>query len=232
MKQLAIIPARGGSKRIPRKNIRQFLDRPIIAYSIGAALKADLFDEVMVSTEDPEIADVSKMFGAQIPFLRSAGTAGDYSTISDVVGEVLEQYTTLGKIFENICVIYPTAPFVTAGRIKQGFDLLRSDHRDAVWCVVKFDYPVQRALTIEGGKLSFMFPENIASRSQDLKTAYHDAGQLLWIDRQAFFRNRSVCTDNTGVIELTETEAQDIDTMEDWKLAELKYRLFLERQRP
>ena len=227
MKTLAVIPARGGSKRIPRKNVRQFLDKPIISYSISAALKANIFDEVMVSTKDPEIADISKMFGAQIPFLRSAETSDDYSTISDVLGEVLAQYETLGKFFENICVIYPTAPLITAERIKQGFNLLCGNNHDAVFYVVKFSYPIQRALTLDGGKLSFIHPENVDTRSQDLKAAYHDAGQLFWITRQAFFRQRSVFVDNIGAVELPEREAQDIDTEEDWEMAELKYRLLV-----
>jgi pseudaminic acid cytidylyltransferase len=232
MNTLAVIPARGGSKRIPRKNIRAFLERPIISYSISAALNSDIFDEVMVSTENPEIAEISKVSGAHIPFLRSAGTSDDYSTISDVLAEVLERYEALGKLFDDVCVIYPTAPFVTGEKIKQGLNLLRGNHHDAVLYVAKFSYPIQRALSIDSGKLSFLYPENIDKRSQDLKATYHDAGQLFWITRQAFLMNRSVFVDNMGVIELPETEVQDIDTMEDWRLAELKYRLFLERKRP
>jgi pseudaminic acid cytidylyltransferase len=224
LKALAVIPARGGSKRIPRKNIRPFIDKPIISYSIRAALEADLFDEVMVSTDDLEIADIAKMYGAQIPFLRSADTSDDYSTISDVLGEVLERYGSLGKRFENICVVYPAAPFVTAERIKQGFDLLCGGHHDAVFYVVRFSYPVQRALTINGGRLSFIHPENARKRSQDLGATYHDAGQLFWISRQAFLRERSVFVENIGAVELPEREVQDIDTLEDWELAELKYR--------
>jgi pseudaminic acid cytidylyltransferase len=230
MKTLALIPARGGSRRIPKKNIREFYHKPIISYSISAALEADIFDEVMVSTEDAEIADVSKKFGAQIPFLRSAKTSDDHSTISDVLGEVLAQYETQGKLFDVICVIYPTAPFVTAARIKQGFDLLRDGRNDAVLYVVQFSYPVQRALTIDRGRLTFMYPENKNKRSQDLESAYHDAGQLFWITRQAFLRDRSVFVENIGALELPETEVQDIDTMEDWQLAELKYQLLLRRR--
>jgi len=230
MKTLAVIPARGGSIRIPRKNIRLFLDKPIISYSISAALNADMFDEVMVSTEDPEIADISQSFGAQVPFLRSAKTADDYATVSDVLGEVLERYELAGKHFENICVMYPTAPFITTERIKKGFDLLRGGNHDAVFYVVRFSYPVQRALSIDEGRLSFMYPENTNKRSQDLKAAYHDAGQLFWITRDAFFRERSVFVDNIGAVDVLEREVQDIDTMEDWRLAEVKYRLLLERK--
>jgi N-acylneuraminate cytidylyltransferase len=232
MRTLAVIPARGGSKRIPRKNIRPFLDRPIISYPISAALNSDLFDEVMVSTEDPEIAEISKMHGAHIPFLRSSGTSDDMSTISDVVDEVIAQYETLGKSFDLICVIYPTAAFVTPERIKQGYELLRGNHHDAVFYVVKSSHPIQRALTLDGGRLSFMYPENANKRSQDLKAAYHDAGQLFWITRDAFFRERSVFVENIGAVELAEREVQDIDTLEDWELAELKYRLLLERNQP
>jgi pseudaminic acid cytidylyltransferase len=229
MKTLAVIPARGGSKRIPRKNIRQFLDKPIISYSISTALKADLFDEVMVSTEDPEIADISRLFGAQVPFLRSAGASDDHSTISDVLGEVLAQYESQGKLYENVCVIYPAAPCITAQRIRQGFDLLCGGHHDAVFYVVKFSYPIQRALVVDGGRVSFIHPENMNKRSQDLKAAYHDAGQLFWITRQAFLRKRTVFVDNIGAVELPESEVQDIDTEEDWEMAELKYRLLTTR---
>jgi pseudaminic acid cytidylyltransferase len=229
LKTLAVIPARGGSKRIPRKNIRPFMEKPIISYSIRAALDAAIFDEIMVSTEDPEIADISRAYGAQIPFLRSAQTSDDYSTISNVLAEVLERYDSLGMLFENICVIYPAAPFVTAERIKQGFDLLCGGVHDAVFYVVRFCHPIQRALTIDGGKLSFIHPEHMSKRSQDFKAAYHDAGQLLWITRDAFFRERSVFVENIGAIELPEMEVQDLDTMEDWNLAELKYRLLTRR---
>lgn len=223
-----MIPARGGSKRIPRKNIRQFLGKPVISYSISAALKADIFDEVMVSTDDPGIAEISKSFGAEIPFPRSHDTSDDHSTISDVVGEVLGQYETLGKQFDFICVVYPAAPLITAERIKQGFDLLREGPFDAVFYVAKFSYPVQRALTIDRGRLSFVYPENINKRSQDLESTYHDAGQMIWIAREAFIRDGSVFVKNIGAVELPEMEFQDIDTMEDWRLAELKYRLFTE----
>jgi pseudaminic acid cytidylyltransferase len=230
MKTLAVIPARGGSKRIPRKNIRNFFGKPIIAYSIEAAIKADVFDEIMVSTDDPEIAGIAGKCGAQIPFLRSAASSGDNAMISDVLAEVLAQYESLGKAFDEVCVIYPTAPLVTADRIRQGFDRLRDGNYDAVWYVVRFSYPVQRALVIENGKISFLSPENINRRSQDLRASYHDAGQLFWITRQAFLRNNTVFAENTGAIELPELEVQDIDTPEDWALAELKFRLLTERK--
>ncbi len=231
MKALAVIPARGGSKRIPRKNIREFLGKPVISYSICAALEVNLFTEVMVSTEDPEIADISKKYGAQVPFLRSAQTSDDHSTVSDVLGEVLKQYKELGKLFDAICVIFPAAPFVTAERIRQGFDLLRGRKHDAVFYVVRFSHPIQRALTLDSGRLSFIEPGNANTRSQDLKPAYHDAGQLFWITHQAFVRCGSVFVENIGAVELPEREVQDIDTEEDWGLAELKYQLFKGRSK-
>lgn len=222
MKMLALIPARGGSKRIPKKNIREFFGRPIISYSIAAALEAEIFDEVMVSTDNTEIAEISKTIGAQIPFLRSADTSDDHSTISDVVDEVLAQYEARGKLFDVVCVIYPTAPFVTAEKIKRGLNLLLERNHEAVFYVVKFSHPIQRAWTIDGEKLSFVSPENKNRRSQDLQATYHDAGQLFWITRQAFLRNRNVFVDDIGAVELPEREVQDIDTLEDWALAELK----------
>lgn len=230
IKTLAVIPARGGSKRIPRKNIRPFIDKPIILYSIDAVLKARLFDEVMVSTDDLEIADLSRAHGAQIPFLRSAETSDDHSTISDVLGEVLERYESRGKRFENICVVYPAAPFVTTARIKQGFELLCGGHYDAVFYVVRYCHPTQRALTIDGGRLSFIHPENASKRSQDLEPTFHDAGQLFWITRRAFVREKSVFVENIGAVELPEREAHDIDTLDDWELAELKYRSLSSRK--
>jgi pseudaminic acid cytidylyltransferase len=226
MKTLAVIPARGGSKRIPRKNIRKFLGKPVIAYSIQAALDSALFDEVMVSTDDVEIGQVAQAFGARIPFFRSAQTSDDYAAISDVLAEVLTEYEARSEIFDDICVLYPAAPFVTGARIAQGIDLLRRGGHDAVFYVVRYSHPIQRALTLSGGRLSYFHPEHMNTRTQDLTPAYHDSGQLFWITRQSFERRRSVFVENIGAVELPESEVQDIDSPEDWELAELKYRLW------
>ena len=225
MANLCIIPARGGSKRIPRKNIKDFLGKPIIVYSIEAALKSELFDEVMVSTDDNEIAEVALKYGAKMPFFRSAKTADDFTTTAEVIHEVLLGYKVQGKTFENICCIYPCAPFVTAGKLNDSFNLLKNGHFDAVFPIISFGFPIQRALRKTGEKVRFSQPEYAMSRSQDLEKLYHDAGQFYWINTQAFHREQKIVTNNCGAIVVSELEAQDIDNDTDWKIAELKYQL-------
>ena len=225
MSSVAIITARGGSKRIPRKNIKDFMGKPIIAYSIAAAIDATCFDEVMVSTDDMEIAEVAARCGAKVPFLRSAETANDFATTVDVLIEVLNEYRQRDKAFEYACCIYPTAPFVTAKRLEQAFDLLLRTGADTVLPVVRFSCPIQRALKIEGGRLEMIWPEHINSRSQDLLPAYHDSGQFYFFQTRHFLELRNLFGDYTVPIELPESEVQDIDTVEDWKIAEIKYQI-------
>jgi len=224
-KNLCIIPARGGSKRIPRKNIKDFLGKPIIAYSIEAALNSDLFDEVMVSTDDEEIAEVAKRYGARVPFIRSKKNADDFATTVDVLSEVLNEYKVLGKSFKNVCCIYPTAPFVTPEVLKEGYEKLITDNYDSVFSVLRYSFPIQRALKIEKGKVSMFYPEFMESRSQDLEPSFHDAGQFYWFKPTVVEEQRKLWTSNTGEIEINELSAQDIDDKTDWKLAELKYEL-------
>ncbi len=224
-KSLCIIPARGGSKRIPRKNIKNFKGKPILAYSIEAALKSGLFEEVMVSTDDDEIAEIGQKYGAKIPFFRSEKNADDFATTVDVLLEVLAKHKEVGKEFENVCCIYPTAPFVTEDKLKEAYEKLSVEHFDAVFPVIPFGYPIQRSLKIQNNKLEFFFPEFENSRSQDLEKAYHDAGQFYFFKSKNFLNNKSILSDNVGSIILSEMEAQDIDTEIDWKLAELKYEL-------
>lgn len=182
MKNLCIIPARGGSKRIPRKNIRDFLGKPIIAYSIEAALKSELFDEVMVSTDDNEIAEVAKKYGAKVPFLRSIKNSDDYSTTLDVIKEVLSNYLLkLNMKFEQACCIYPTAPLIKIEHLKSGFNKLISNDFTSVFAAVEFSYPIWRGLSInEDGTSSMIWPQHVNDRSQDLQKVYHDAGQWYW----------------------------------------------------
>jgi len=224
-KNIAIIPARGGSKRIPRKNIRDFLGKPIIAYSIEAALQSQLFDEVMVSTDDEEIAEVAKNYGAKIPFMRSKKNANDFATTADVLIEVIEEYKKLGKEFDYLCCIYPTAPFVTDQKLKDSFNLMIKERADSVIPVVKFSYPIQRAFRINTEqKLEYIYPENINKRSQDLEPAYHDAGQFYWIDIKTFHKSKNLVTENSLPFILSEMEVQDIDSEGDWFLSTLKYK--------
>ena len=228
MSNIAVITARGGSKRIPRKNIRNFCGKPIIAYSIEAAVESGLFDEVMVSTDDDEIADISKKYGANVPFFRSAETSDDYATTRDVLIEVLNTYKKLGSTFDHICCIYPTAPFVTSQKLRDSFEVLRRSGTDGVEPVVKFGYPPQRGFTIdENGCLKCIHPEYSRSRSQDLEPIYHDAGQFYWYKVEECFFSRKDSF-NLGTIVLPENEVQDIDTESDWILAELKYKLWKE----
>lgn len=226
IKTLAIITARGGSKRIPRKNIKPFLGYPIIKYSIDAAKNADCFDEVMVSTDDREIAEISRRLGANVPFLRSEAAANDFATTADVIGEVLNEYGERGQRFDYACCIYPTAPFISPERLKKGFELLKEKGADSAIPVVRFSYPIQRALKIEDGRLLMIWPENLNKRSQDLMSAYHDAGQFYWLKVDNFLKQRRLFTENTCPIEVPESEVQDIDNEGDWKMAEMKYKLF------
>lgn len=225
MSNLAIIPARGGSKRIPRKNIKPFLGKPIIAYSIEAAIKSNLFDEVMVSTDDEEIAEIAKKYGAKVPFLRSAKKADDFATLSDVIDEVLCDYSKQDKNFTSFCCILPTAPFVTLNKIKEAYQKLINKNFDSVFPVLEFSYPIQRSLQIENDKTMMVWDEYLNTRSQDLDLRYHDAGQFYFLNTAHFLKEKKLFTSNTGALIISELEAQDIDTESDWKLAEMKYKL-------
>lgn len=222
MSNLCIIPARGGSKRIPRKNIRPFHGKPIIAYSIQTALQSGIFDEVMVSTDDAEIAEVARKYGANVPFMRSAKNADHHATLADVVHEVLEHYR--GK-FEYSCCLLPTAPLVTIEHLKMGLDLLTSnDKADSVRPIARFSYPVQRVFKLLNGKVERMYPEFETLRSQDLEPAYHDAGQFYWMRPGLHLKS----TNKFG-FEISNQFVQDIDTEDDWKMAELKYQMLQSR---
>jgi pseudaminic acid cytidylyltransferase len=225
MSSIAIIPARGGSKRIPRKNIRDFLGKPIIAYSIEAALTSGLFEEVMVSTDDDEIAAVARKYGASVPFLRSKKNSDDLATTVDVLLEVLKSYESIERTFEFGCCIYPTAPLASPEKIKEGRDLLITGNYDTVFPIVKFSAPIWRALQQNERKVSMIWPENMTKRSQDLPDAFHDAGQWYWFQKRRVFSAGKLWTENTSAVVIGEMEVQDIDNESDWKLAEMKYKL-------
>lgn len=228
---IAIITARGGSKRIPHKNIRDFCGKPIIEYSIRAALDAQVFDTVMVSTDDERIALIAKNAGAEVPFMRSEKTANDYATTTDVLLEVIEQYDKMGITFENACCIYPTAPFVNAAKLKNAMAILQKDNRHSVMPVTAFSFPPLRGMTIKDDKLEYKWPEYAMARSQDLEEIYHDCGQFYAFQVASFIRERKLVTDNTAGIVISELEVQDIDNEVDWELAEMKYRLLKEKGR-
>ena len=224
MNNLAIIPARGGSKRIPRKNIRDFLGAPMISYSIKAAKNSGLFKTIMVSTDDLEIAEIAKEYGAEIPFFRSPENSDDHATTADVLLEVLDWYRQQPFNYEYACCIYPCAPLIQSETLIQAYELLLKGF-DSMLPIVPFGYPLNRALQIRNGRIYFSSPEFAGTRSQDLPTYYHDTGQFYWLEIQAFLKSKQLITENTGYVKLSETEAQDIDTEEDWILAELKYKL-------
>lgn len=225
---VAIITARGGSKRIPRKNIKEFCGKPIIVYSIEAALSSGVFDEVMVSTDDEEIASIAKQAGAKVPFMRSSATAGDYASTDDVILEVINAYKEQGENFDAFCCIYPTAPFITADKLKQAMNLLET--AESVMPVVPFSYPPQRGIILnEDGEIRRKYPEYLTTRSQDLQKMYHDCGQFYACRTEAFLRDNTTDVDNLVPMIMEETEVQDIDTLQDWTIAELKYRLMKEK---
>ena len=231
MKTIAIITARGGSKRIPRKNIKDFCGKPILAYSVEAAVASGIFDCVMVSTDDEEIAEIAKKYGAQVPFYRSEKTSNDYASTGDVLQEVLEEYQKKGEWFDIGCCIYPTAPFVTGEKLKNAVEMLRDSEADSLIPVVSFSYPPQRAMVIEEGQLVFKDPEYLNSRSQDLQTYYHDVGQFYVFRTESFQRTGKIMVGNVLPLVVSELEVQDIDNMTDWKIAEMKYRLMREGKR-
>lgn len=225
---LAILPARGGSKRIPRKNIRPFRGKPMVAWSIEAARSSGVFDEVMVSTDDTEIAEVARAHGASVPFMRSAQNADDFATTADVLIEVLDRYAERGETVELACCIYATAPFVRSADLAEGLGQMRTEGWSALLPVAHFDYPIWRSLNRSpNGQVRLNYPEHVNARSQDLQPAYHDAGQWVWFRPDDLRRDGSLLGPNTGSLVLPSTHVQDVDTEEDWLLAELKHaRLF------
>jgi len=229
MSSIAIITARGGSKRIPKKNIKDFLGKPIIAYSIKAALESGVFDTVMVSTDSEEIATIAREYGAQVPFMRSGETANDYASTDDVIREVLLEYEKRGEQYDTFCCIYPTAPFVTAQKLRDAMHMLKE--AESVMPVVAFSYPPLRGLRVnEDGELRRIWPEYALTRSQDLPVYYHDCGQFYCCRTAPFVEAGTTDLDNMVPIFMNEMEVQDIDTLQDWEIAELKYKKMIEKQ--
>ena len=225
MKTIAIIPARGGSKRIPRKNIKDFAGQPIIKYSIDAALTSGCFDEVMVSTDDQEIAQVAQSFGAKVPFFRSKENSSDTAMTFPVLEEVVTEYKKRGMEFDYVCCIYPTAPFITPERLRTAKQTLINNNAEVVLPIMKFGYPIQRSLRIENGKVRMFWPENYNVRSQDLEPAYQDCVQFYFFKTKILFEPGMIYSKNTLPIIVPESEAQDIDNEEDWRVAEIKFKL-------
>jgi N-acylneuraminate cytidylyltransferase len=225
MKKVAIILARGGSKRIPLKNIKPFLGKPIIAYSIEAALSSCIFDEVMVSTDNDQIAEISKQHGAKVPFLRTESTSNDSATTAEALIEVLNMYKESGQEFDYACCLYPTAPFISDKKLKNAFDFLLQENYASVFPVMPFSYPILRSLKIENNRLMMNYPEYKNTRSQDFQPAYHDAGQFYFFKVETLYNEQTLFTDNSGAIIIDELEGQDIDNLSDWAIAEMKYKM-------
>jgi pseudaminic acid cytidylyltransferase len=223
--RLAVIPARGGSKRIPRKNIKSFCGKPIIAWSIEAALQSGYFDEVIVSTDDPEIADVARQWGAGVPFMRPAALADDHTGTIPVVRQTIEWFRQRGKSPAEVCCIYATAPFIRADDLHRGLDLLLANDCSYAFSVTSYPFPIQRAIRItELGRAEMFYPQQFNSRSQDLEEAWHDAGQFYWGRAQAWLEERVVFTPDSVPVPLPRHRVQDIDTTEDWLHAEWMFK--------
>lgn len=221
---LAVIPARGGSKRIPGKNIRPFAGTPIIAHTIAAAQRSSLFDRIVVSTDDEQIAEVARSFGAETPFRRPSPLADDYTGTNAVVKHCLQWFDSQGVSFEAACCLYATAPLLQVRYLEQGLDTLRSSGRPFAFSVTSFAYPVQRGLRIgPQGVIELLDPRHASARSQDLEEAFHDAGQFYWGRPEAFLNDRSLWSRSAAPVIVPRHLVQDIDTPEDWQRAEYMY---------
>lgn len=218
--KIAVIPARGGSKRIPRKNIKPFHGKPMIAYSIEAAKESGCFDRIVVSTDDEEIAEVAKTLGAEVPFVRPVDLADDFATTLDVIQHAI---TALNLASDSmICCIYATAPFISARDIQQGYELLKTHKADYAFTATEFSFPIQRAFRLnKSDKVEMFYPEHLNTRSQDLEKAYHDAGQFYWGTYDAYTEGVPFFSANSVPVVLPNYRVQDIDTPDDWKRAEL-----------
>lgn len=229
--RLAVIPARGGSKRIPRKNIKLFAGKPIIAYSIQAALKAECFDRVIVSTDDDEIAEKAKSLGAEVPFKRPNALSDDYCVTADVINHAIEWVSNNDVAPEFVCCIYATAPFVNAEKLHEGYVKLMETNASFVFSATSFPFPIQRAIKLDkAGYVSMFQPEHYLTRSQDLEEAYHDAGQFYWGKAASFKNKLPFFSETSQVVLLPRAVVQDIDTPEDWQQAETLYRAFHQRE--
>ena len=224
--RLCVIPARGGSKRIPRKNTRDFCGRPIIAWSIDAAVKSECFDRIIVSTDDEDIASVAKQYGAEIPFMRPAQLADDYTGTTAVIAHAIEWHNSHGEETSKVCCLYATAPFVQATDLQKGLDILESSEAGYAFSVTSYAFPIQRAIRITGDQRAEMFqPEHFNTRSQDLEEAWHDAGQFYWGRAAAWLGNKPIFSSDAVPVLLPRHRVQDIDTPEDWERAELMFKL-------
>ena len=226
MSNLCIIPARGGSKRIPKKNIIDFFGKPMISYAIETALNSKLFDEVMVSTDSSEIAKIAKKFGAKVPFIRSKENATDKSPTIDVLLEVLKYYSSKGEKFNYVCCLYPFTPLITNAILHNTFELIKSNDVSSVFPAVPYSHPVQRGFTInKSGIIDSIDLESLKKRTQSMKKVFHDAGQFYWFRPEILKKTKSIVNSQSKVFEMNQLEVHDVDTLEDLELVKLKYKL-------
>lgn len=230
--RLAVIPARGGSKRIPRKNIKPFGGRPMIAWSIDAALKSACFDRVIVSTDDAEIAEVALAYGAEVPFVRPPELSDDHTGTIPVIAHAIERQNAHGEQVEQVCCIYATAPFVQASDLKRGLQvLLRDTAADYAFSVTSYAFPIQRAIRITPNqRVEMFYPQHFNTRSQDLDEAWHDAGQFYWGRAECWLANKPLFSQGSVPIALPRHRVQDIDTPEDWERAEWMFKALAQDQ--
>ena len=221
---IAIIPARGGSKRIPSKNIKEFCGKPMIAYSIEAAKKSGCFERIILSTDDSEIAGIAKQYGAEVPFIRPDDISDDYASTLDVIAHAITQLNLPQN--SNVCCIYATAPLISSGKLLEGLAIFNASELDYVFSATEFSYPIQRAFKLSNnGHVEMFQPECFDSRSQDLEKAYHDAGQFYWGSVSAFLHKTPIFGDTSKPVILPITQVQDIDTPDDWRLAEMLFKV-------
>jgi len=226
--KIALIPARGGSKRIPRKNIKRFCGKPMIAWSIEAALNSKIFDHVIVSTEDEEISQVAQTYGAEVPFVRPLDLANDFTITKDVLDHAFNWLSLNRKVPSHICTIYATAAFITPQDIIQSFELLSEPGVEQSFTATSFPFPIQRAIRVKNnGAVEMLQSQYRTTRSQDLEPTYHDAGQLYWSTAKAITNNYDMFSEYSRILNLPRIRVQDIDSLEDWESAEILMQLLL-----
>lgn len=231
MNAVAIIPARGGSKRVPRKNIREFRGKPMIAWPLLAVIDSGLFDRIIVSTDDDEIASVARHYGAETPFKRPAEFADDHAVTAVAVAHALECLREHGDVPAYVCCVYATAAFLQAESLRAGYTLITEPGVCGCFSVAAFAHPIQRAWTQNGmGELEMMWPEHKRTRSQDLPVAYHDAGQFYWARVEAFLQHRTFTCPPVKPVVIPHYLVHDIDTEEDWRRAELMHEMIFGRR--
>ena len=220
---LSVIPARGGSKRIPRKNIKNFLGKPVIGYTIETLLESDLFDHLIVSTDDEEIADIARQFGADVPWIRSCELSNDTATTDAVIKHALTEASLIYGEFDFGCCVYPINPLLHFEMLQRGLSQLKFYNAASAFPIVRFDFPIEQALLLNNGRPNFLSPEAAAKNSQDLPTHYHDAGMFYWFDVAKYRQHPFLFSSDSVAFEVGQLHCQDVNTEEDWALAELKY---------